>query len=134
MQLLIVPRIQYRNYFCFAFFVRCMQPIQQHGRRTPSNNSVITLSTCFFLVSSVLTFIVQQIHSLRASGVRSSHLSRADSSFVNALRKSAGTSCTTPSEIFLLGTLFMIPNQLFKNLFISPAKSQKCLEGDFQPA
>ncbi len=90
-------------------FMRCMQPTQQHGRRTPSNSSIITLSTCFFLVSSVLTFIVQQIHSLRASGVMSSHLSSADSSDNSALSKSGGIWCTTPAEIsFVIIHIFYI--------------------------
>lgn len=88
--------------------LRCTQPIQQHGRRTPSSSSLITRSTCFFLVCSVLTFIVQQIHSLRASGVRSSHLSKASESIVNALYKSSGTLCTAPSDICCLAIDFYI--------------------------
>jgi hypothetical protein len=46
--------------------------------------------------------ITQQIHSFRASGVRSSHRSMADGSDSRALRKSAGTSCTTPVAIAFL--------------------------------
>ena len=45
---------------------RCGQPGQQHGRRIPSLSSEHTLFTCCRLVSSFLTEMVQQIHSLRA--------------------------------------------------------------------
>ena len=79
--------------------VRWMQPIQQQGRRTPSLSSAHTLSTCWLLVSGFLTEIVQHIHSLRASGVRSSQAASAVASAARALRRSSGSSCTTPPEI-----------------------------------
>ena len=79
-----------------------MQPIQQQGRRIPSLSSVHTRSTCSRRVSGFLTEITQHIHSLRASGVRFSHIVRALGSEVRASRKSAGRSCTTPPEIFLV--------------------------------
>jgi len=78
---------------------RCEQPGQQHGRRIPSLSSEHTLSTCCRLVSSFLTEMVQQIHSLRASGVMSSQAASAFASDVSALRRSAGRSCATPPEI-----------------------------------
>jgi hypothetical protein len=78
---------------------RWMQPGQQQGLRIPSLSSERTLSTCCFLVSGFLTEMVQQIHSLRASGVISSHFARAAGSVVSAFRKSAGTLCTVPLEI-----------------------------------
>jgi hypothetical protein len=78
---------------------RCGQPGQQHGLRIPSLSSEHTLSTCCRLVSSFLTEMVQQIHSLRASGVMSSHAVRACTSDARAVRRSAGSSCTTPPEI-----------------------------------
>jgi len=78
---------------------RCGQPGQQHGRRIPSLSSEHTLSTCCRLVSSFLTEMVQQIHSLRASGVMSSHATRALESDASAFRRSAGRLCTTPPEI-----------------------------------
>src|SRR5215469_6687940 len=49
-----------------------------------------------------LTEIDQQIHSLRASGVRSSHAARALGSEVSTFRKSGGRSCATPPEISLI--------------------------------
>jgi hypothetical protein len=58
-----------------------------------------TLSTCCRLVSSFLTEMVQQIHSLRASGVMSSQAASAFASDVIAFRRSAGRLCTTPPEI-----------------------------------
>jgi hypothetical protein len=78
---------------------RCGQPGQQHGRRIPSLSSKHTLSTCCRLVSSFLTEMVQQIHSLRASGVMSSQTASAFASDASAFRRSAGRSCTTPPEI-----------------------------------
>lgn len=81
---------------------RCVQPIQQHGRRLPSFNSEHTRSICCFLTSGVLTEMAQQIHSLRASGVISSHCARAAESVRRAFRKSTGTLCAVPFEIPLL--------------------------------
>jgi hypothetical protein len=78
---------------------RCGQPGQQHGRRTPSLSSEHTLSTCCRLVSSFLTEMVQQIHSLRASGVMSSQAASAFASNASAFPRSAGRLCTTPPEI-----------------------------------
>jgi hypothetical protein len=54
---------------------------------------------CCLLVSGFLTEITQQIHSLRASGVMSSHFASAAGSEVRTFRKSAGTVCTAPWEI-----------------------------------
>jgi hypothetical protein len=64
-----------------------------------------TLSTCCLLVSGFLTEITQQIHSLRASGVISSHFVRAAGSETRALRKSAGTLWTTLAESFFVMAL-----------------------------
>src|ERR1700733_11985705 len=78
---------------------RCGQPGQQQGRRIPSLSCEHSLSTCCRLVSSFLTEMVQQIHSLRAGGVMSSQAASAFASDAIAFRRSAGTSCTTPPEI-----------------------------------
>ena len=78
-----------------------MQPIQQHGLRMPSLSSVRTRSTCCCLVSGFFTEMVQHIHSLRASGVRSSHAASASASAARVVRKSSGKSWTTPPEITL---------------------------------
>ena len=91
--------------FCeglIALSVRWVHPIQQQGRRIPSLSCDTTLPTCSFLVSGFLTEIVQQIHSLRESGVMSSHAARASGSEDRAFRKSIGSSWATPPEIFLL--------------------------------
>jgi hypothetical protein len=66
---------------------------------------VHTLSTCCLLVSGFFTEIVQQIHSLRASGVISSHFFHAAGSETRVFRKSAGTLWTTPAERFLVMAL-----------------------------
>lgn len=79
-----------------------MQPIQQQGRRTPSLSSVRALSTCCLRVSGFFTEIVQHIHSLRASGVRSSHAASASASEARVSRTSSGKSWTTPPEICVL--------------------------------
>lgn len=83
-----------------ALSVRCMQPTQQQGRRLPSVSSATVRSTWFFLVAAPLTVIVQHIHSLRARGVISSHAASALGEERSALRKSAGSWCTTPLAIF----------------------------------
>src|SRR6266536_2168148 len=56
---------------------RCVQPSQQHGRRFPSSSSDRNRSMCWLLVSAFFGQSTQQIHSLRARGVRSSHAARA---------------------------------------------------------
>jgi hypothetical protein len=64
---------------------------------------------CCLLVSGFLTEITQQIHSLRASGVISSHFACAAGSEMRAFRKSAGIVCTAPAEIAFLATNFILP-------------------------
>ena len=55
------------------------------------------------LVRAIFAFSIQQSHSLRASGVRSSHAARTALSAVRVFFRSRGTSCTTPMAIFILG-------------------------------
>ena len=81
---------------------RCMHPAQQHGRRIPSFSSEHTRLICSCRVFGCFTEITQQIHSLRASGVISSHVARALGSDARAFRKSTERLCTTPPEIFLV--------------------------------
>src|SRR6516225_8302944 len=64
---------------------------------------------CCLRVSGFLTEITQQIHSLRASGVISSHFALATGSEMRTLRKSAGKLCTAPGEIALLVMDFILP-------------------------
>jgi hypothetical protein len=63
---------------------------------------------CCFRVSGFLTEMTQQIHSLRASGVMSSHFARAIASERRAFRKSAGTRWTAPGEMALLLMNFIL--------------------------
>jgi hypothetical protein len=63
---------------------------------------------CCLLVSGFLTEITQQIHSLRASAVISSHFARATGSEMRTFRKSAGTLCTAPGEIAFLVMDFIL--------------------------
>ena len=73
-----------------------LQPGQQHGRRFPSARFSCACRIRFILVSSRLASSIQQIHSLRASGVMSCHASRTVASVTNASRKSSGNVCTVP--------------------------------------
>src|SRR3989344_5271321 len=82
-----------------AYFQRWMQPAQQQGLRFPSISSARVLSIRRLLVSGCLADSTQQIHSLRASGVISSHASSAFGKEVRAFRKSIGTLCATPVAI-----------------------------------
>jgi hypothetical protein len=64
---------------------------------------------CCLLVPGFLTEITQQIHSLRASGVISSHFARATGSETRTFRKSGGTLCAAPREIaFLVMDLILL--------------------------
>ena len=63
---------------------------------------------CCLLVSGFLTETTQQIHSLRASGVISSHFARASGSEMRTFRKSAGTLCTAPGESAFLFMDFIL--------------------------
>src|SRR3984957_15722718 len=79
---------------------RCAHPGQQQGRRFPSLKLEQPHSIRRLRVSAFLADSIQQIHSLRASGVISSHAVKACGSHPSAFFKSAGSSCTTPPEIF----------------------------------
>ena len=57
---------------------------------------------CALRVSASFTVIIQQIHSLRAKGVKLSHFSKAVGFGISAFRKSSGRSCTTPPVIFFV--------------------------------
>ncbi len=67
----------------------------------PSASSVTVRLIWFSLVAGVLTLTVQQIHSLRASGVISSHAARDLGLELRDLRKSSGNLCAVPPEIVL---------------------------------
>jgi hypothetical protein len=56
---------------------------------------------CWRLVSAVFGQSTQQIHSLRARGVRSSHAARTFGLAIKTRLKSIGTVWTTPPEITL---------------------------------
>jgi len=63
---------------------------------------------CCLLVSGFLTETTQQIHSLRASGVISSHFANATGSEMRTSRKSAGKLCTAPGESAFLVMGFIL--------------------------
>lgn len=85
-----------------ALSVRWMQPIQQQGRRLPSESSSTVRRTRLALVSSCLAFSTQQMNSFRASGVISCQTVRMFSSSTSASRKSAGSVWTVPPGNFML--------------------------------
>ena len=79
-----------------------MQPAQQQGRRIPPLSFERPFLIRISLVSAFLPDVTQQIHSLRASGVISSHAAFAVVSDISAFRKSVGTLCTAPPDILFL--------------------------------
>src|SRR5947209_6150056 len=81
--------------------LRWVQPIQQQGRRMPLRILLRPTAICFSLVASCFTLITQQIHSLRARGVMSSHKAKTLGSKDKAFFKSGGSVWTVPEEIFL---------------------------------
>src|SRR5438270_12634945 len=78
--------------------LRWMQPSQQHGRRFPSSSSDCNRRMCWLLVSAFFGQSTQQIHSLRARGVRSCHAARTFGLAIRTRLRSSGTVCTTPPE------------------------------------
>ena len=103
-----------------VFFMPCVKgflllvprwghPGQQQGRRFPFLRSGPTLLILESLVSSFLASSIQQSHSLRASGVMSSHKASASLSASNAVFKSAGTPCATPLAIFFMVIGCIVP-------------------------
>lgn len=81
---------------------RCTHPAQQHGRRFPRVRFSHIIFILRSLVSDFLADSIQHIHSLRASGVISSHTVCTTKLLVRIFCKSAGNLCTTPPEISLL--------------------------------
>jgi hypothetical protein len=76
---------------------RCGHPAQQHGRRIPPFNFERPFLIRISRVSAFFPDVIQQIHSLRASGVMSSHTARAFGFDASAFRKSAGAAlCAGP--------------------------------------
>jgi len=71
---------------------------------------------CCLLVSGFLTEITQQIHSLRASGVISSHFDHAAGSEMRTSRKSAGKLCTGPAEIAFWAMRFILHRYAIRRL------------------
>src|SRR5437762_8694925 len=63
--------------------------------------SSLSLRWSWLLVSAFFGQSTQQIHSLRARGVRSSHAARTFGLAIRTRLKSTGTVCTTPPEIAL---------------------------------
>src|SRR6184192_1675944 len=75
---------------------RCVQPSQQHGRRFPSSSSDRTRWMCWLLVSAFFGESTQQIHSLRARGVRSSQAARTFGLEIKTRLRSVGMVWATP--------------------------------------
>src|SRR3989344_7537109 len=103
-----------------------MQPAQQQGLRIPPLSFESAFSIRIPLVSAFLSDVTQQIHSLRASGVISSHVVRTAGEEVMAFRKSSGILCTTPPAILLLVM------RLFYQIF--PTKGKTSALADVHPS
>lgn len=78
---------------------RCGQPGQQQGRRWPSDRFSQPCLMRLSLVADFLAEVIQQIHSLRARGVMSRQVSRAEGVAFSAVLRSSGRSWTTPAGI-----------------------------------
>ena len=89
-----------RNHI-FIYLERWMQPAQQHGRRLPAARFSRAILILRFLVSDFLADSIQHIHSLRASGVISSHTENAAGAATRISCRSAGIWWTVLPEIFL---------------------------------
>ncbi len=72
------------------FFSRWKQPAQQQGRRLPAERSEWTLFARLARVSIIFAEVTQQIHSLRARGVKPFHVLRVDGWESRSFFKSAG--------------------------------------------
>lgn len=81
----------FENHF-LALGLRCGHHGRQQGLRFHASRSSQSLMICSFLVSSFLTIVTQQIHSLRASGVSDSRLLRTSGWFFSVVSKSSGKS------------------------------------------
>ena len=86
-------------------FQRCGHPGQQQGRRMPLCILSIPTSIRRLRVASCFAEVTQQIHSLRARGVKAGQTLLATASNSMAFRKSAGSLCTVPSANFCVGIL-----------------------------
>lgn len=83
------------NHF-LALRRRCGQPGQQQGRRLPAWSSSTARLILRLRVAPCLAEMIQQIHSFRASGVRSFQAALVAVFEPTALHKSAGVLCTGP--------------------------------------
>jgi hypothetical protein len=114
--------------------VRCIQPIQQQGRRSPF--LILSRPTLMRLVrvSASLPLVTQQTHSLRASGVISCHKLSALASPAMAAAKSSGSLCMVPpGNLGVLMSLFYqlppfskehnLPRHRLGPTRVSPAKT-----------
>ncbi len=72
---------------------RCGHPGQQHGRFFPSSTSSCSRARRLARVGSCLAEIVQQIHSLRASGVSACHFAASAASLSSNASSSGGSAC-----------------------------------------
>lgn len=84
-----------------ALSVRWMHPIQQQGRRSPRASLSSATAIRLARVSGFLASSIQQINSLRASGVISSHCARMVGLAASASCRSFGALWTVPSDIFI---------------------------------
>jgi hypothetical protein len=73
---------------------------------------------CSSRVAESFTEIIQHIHSLRAKGVKLSHIASACGMDIKTFRKSRGVLCTVPCEIFFVIKL-ILPG--LKKFFINSA-------------
>lgn len=112
----LIPELRSKGHFTrlsnhfLARGRRCGQPGQQHGRRFPALSSSTARWMLRLRVVPCLAEMTQQIHSFRASGVRSFQAARVVTSERRVLRISSGVLCTGPGLVsFLIITRCRLP-------------------------
>ena len=95
------------NYF-LALTLRWGHPGQQQGRFLPFFKSSCSRSRCSCLVSFFFTIVTQQIHSLRASGVRFSQRAWTSLCLFKTNCRSLGIRCLKSVFAFIVAINFII--------------------------
>lgn len=88
----------FSNHFC-AEGLRCGQPGQQQGCRSPCLICSIICWICATRVASFFTIVTQQIHSLRWMGVSEFQRCKSSASSFNTFSMSGVNSCKIPELI-----------------------------------
>lgn len=117
-----------------ALSVRCMQPAQQQGRRSPRRNLSFATIIRLVRVSGFTALVIQHINSLRAKGVMSFHACRAAASPFNIAVISLVVLCTVPFAICCIPYSIIYQLRALLNFAYAcdyaPCNSKACLRVD----